>query len=52
MSPIEFLQKTNTVLIFILLVAAIVFGGYVVKRSRKPINTIHVTVDSVRIHKK
>jgi hypothetical protein len=52
MNPIEILRKTNTVLIFVLLVAALLLGGYLVIRSRQPINTIHVSVDSVRLHKK
>ena len=52
MNPIEFLKKTNTVLVFILLVAAIVCGGYVVARSRHSNNTIPVSIDSVHIHKK
>ena len=52
MNPIEFLKKTNTVLVFVLLVAAIVCGGYVIARSRKSNSTIPVSIDSVHIHKK
>jgi hypothetical protein len=52
MNPIEILKKTNTVLIFVLLVGTIFFGGYLIKRSREPIKTVHVTIDSLRIHKK
>ena len=52
MNPIEFLKKTNTVLVFVLLVAAIVGGGYLIARSRKSNNTIPVSIDSVHIHKK
>ena len=37
MNPIEFLRKTNTILVFILLVAAIAAGGCLFMRSRKPI---------------
>jgi hypothetical protein len=51
-NPIEFLKKANTVLVFILLVAAIVCGGYVVARLRHSKNTIPVSIDSVHIHKK
>ena len=52
MNPIEFLRNTNTVLVFVLLVATILVGGYLFVRSRQPIDTIHVTVDSMRINKK
>jgi hypothetical protein len=51
MNPIEILKKTNTVLIFVLLVATLCTGGYVVMRSRKPVTTVHIAVDSVRINK-
>lgn len=52
MNPIEFLKKINVVLIFVLLVATIFFGGYLIKKLRRPIDTVHVTVDSISIHKK
>ena len=40
------------VLVFVLLVAMLLAGAYLIKRSRQPISTVHVSVDSVRIHKK
>ena len=52
MNPIEFLKKTNTVLVFVLLIAAIVGGSYQIAKSRKSNNTIPVSIDSVHIHKK
>ncbi len=52
MKPIEILKKTNTVLIFILLVAAISLAGYLIVRLRKPINMVHVAVDSLHVGKK
>jgi hypothetical protein len=52
MNLIEFLRKANTVLVFILLVAAILCGGYWIARSRKSNNAIPVSIDSVHLHKK
>ncbi len=52
MKPIEFLKKINTVLIFILLVGALAIGGYLALRLRKPIDTVHVSVDSISLNKK
>lgn len=52
MDPIDFLKKTNTVLVSVLLVAVILVGGYLIARSRMPLRTIHVSVDSLRFHKK
>ena len=52
MNPIELLKKTNTVLVFVLLVAVLIIVGYLVARLRKPINTVHVSVDSLHIGKK
>jgi len=52
MNLIELLKKTNTVLVFVLLVATILAGGYLIVKSRKPINTVHVSIDSVQLHKK
>ena len=52
MNPIDFLRKANIVLVFVILVAIILVGGYLIVKSRKPMNTIHVSVDSVRLHKK
>ncbi|MCX5787131.1 MAG: hypothetical protein NTX64_01285 [Elusimicrobia bacterium] len=52
MKPIEFLKNTNTVLVFILLVGTILVGGYLIVKSRNPINSIHVSVDSMSFHKK
>ena len=51
MKPIEFLKKINTVLIFVLLVATLSVGSYLIAK-RKPINTVHVSVDSLRLGKK
>ena len=52
MNPIEFLKKTNTVLLFILLVATLLCGGYLMRRSYKPLAVVHVAIDSARLHKK
>ena len=52
MNPVEFLKKANVVLVFILLVAAILCGGYLMAKSRKSNTTIPVSIDSVQIHKK
>jgi len=52
MKPIEFLKKTNTVLVFILLVIVITVAGYLIYRFRKPVNTVHVAVDSLHVGKK
>jgi hypothetical protein len=52
MNLIYFLRKTNTVLIFVLLVAVILVGGYLIARPRIPLRTIHVSVDSMHFHKK
>jgi hypothetical protein len=52
MHPIDFLKKTNTVLLFVLLVSVIVGGGYLILRSQRPVNPIHISVDSVRVNKK
>lgn len=52
MNPIEFLKKTNTVLISVLLVAALISGGYLFMRSRQGMSVIHVSVDSLSSHKK
>ena len=52
MNPFEILKKANTILIFILLVGAICTGGYLIKRLQKPMTTVHVSVDSVKLHKK
>ncbi len=52
MTPIEFIKKTNTVLIFVLLVGALVAGGFLIARLRKPITAVHVSVDSLHLGKK
>ncbi len=52
MKPFEFLKKTNSVLVCILLVTAIFLAGYLILRLRKPINTVHVSVDSLHVGKK
>ena len=52
MNPIEHLKNVNTVLLFFLLVGTLLFGGYLMMRSKKPITTIHVAIDSARINKK
>ncbi len=52
MNPIEFLKKTNTVLIFVLLIGALALGGYLFVKLRKPMNPIQVSVDSLRLGKK
>ena len=52
MTLIEFLKKSNTVLVFILLVTAIILAGYLILRLRNPINTVHVAVDSLHVGKK
>ena len=52
MNPIDFLKKTNTVLIFVLLVGTILVGGYLILRSRSPLASVHVSVDSLHFHKK
>jgi hypothetical protein len=52
MKPFEFLKKTNTVLIFILLVGAITIAGYLIVKLQKPMDTVHVAVDSLHVGKK
>ena len=52
MDKIEFIRKVNVVLVFVLLVAAIVGGGYVIARSGKSHNTIPVSIDSVHLRQK
>ena len=52
MDFIELIKKANTVLIFALLVTTLTSGVYLIKRLRRPIDTVHVTVDSLRLHKK
>jgi len=51
MNIIDFLKKMNTVLIFILLVAAVFLAGYLISRLRKPISMVHVAVDSLHVGK-
>jgi len=48
MKPIEFLKKINTVLIFILLLGAVIFGGYLIFRG-KALNSVNVSVDSLHL---
>jgi len=48
----DFLKKTNTVLVFILLIAAIALVGYMIVRLRMPVNMVHVSVDSLHVGKK
>ena len=52
MKPIEFLKKINTVLVFVLLIATLSAVGYLIARLRKPIDTVHVSVDSLHLGKK
>lgn len=52
MDPIEFLRKTNTVLIFILLIAAILFAGFLMARLHNPITTVNVNIDSMHVQYK
>jgi len=52
MNAIEFLKKANTVLVFVLLVGTLMVGGYLINRSRKPIDCVHVAIDSARMNKK
>jgi len=52
MNFIEFLKKTNTVLVFVLLLGTLLVGGYLIVWSRRPIHTVHVSVDSLTLSKK
>jgi hypothetical protein len=52
MKLIEYLKKTNVVLVFILLVTAIFLTGYLIVKLGKPMNSVHVSVDSLHLGKK
>jgi len=52
MSPIGFLKKINTVLVFVLLAALVAFAAYWIIKSRNPLKTVHVSIDSVRLKAK
>ena len=52
MKLIEVLKRTNTILVFLLLVTALSIAGYLIVRLQKPIDTVHVSVDSLHLGKK